>query len=72
MEVSWCAYKHNIIPNSVRQHNHCLILYYAYKHVVMLPFKFAASQAKCIYLYKNLWAYVNALRNKVVVLTYTV
>jgi len=25
-----------------------------YKHIVMFPFKFAASQAKCIYLYKNL------------------
>ena len=29
-----------------------ILLYY--KHIVMRPFKFAASQAKCIYLYKNL------------------
>jgi len=72
MKASRCAYKHNIILNSVHQHNYCLVLYYAYKHIVMLPFKFAASQAKCIYLYKNLWAYVNALSNKVVVLKYTV
>jgi len=72
MEASWCVYKRNIILNSVRQHNHCLVLHYAYKHIVMLPFKFVASQAKCFYLYKNLRAYVNALSNKVVVMTYTV
>ena len=38
----------------LQQWDNILTLYYVYKHIVMLPFKFEASQAKCIYLYKNL------------------
>jgi len=30
------------------------LLYDVYKRFVMLPYRYAATQAKCIYLYKNL------------------
>jgi len=38
----------------LQQWDNILTLYYVYTHIVVLPLKFVASQAKCIFLYKNL------------------
>jgi len=40
MGASRRAYKHNIILNSGYADVHCLVLYYVYKHIMILPFKF--------------------------------
>ena len=56
MEASRCAYntKQCTSAQLLCADVHCLVFILRYKHIVRLPFKSAASQAKCIYLYQNL------------------